>query len=144
MSTDSNTNTYPTAGQIERAISQKVRSLYRQQFGHQPSHVNCHLLDKMVIISLEDTITPIERLLIEGDTSGLVSNVRAFIDCTIKPKLKELVEETSQVNVINCLYDTAMETGYAGAIVTLEQSPQIRRPKSSFRKIKSKVTTASE
>lgn len=129
-------NSYPTAGQLERDLSQKVRMLYRNQFGHQPSKVDCHLLGNKLVISLEDVITPIEKLLVESNSSNLVRQVRAFIDETIKPKLQELVEEISQVSVTNCLYDTAIESGCAGAILILANPPQVRLPKSQFHKNK--------
>lgn len=128
--TNLDTRSYPTAGQLERTISQKVRALYRNQFGHQPSKVDCHLLGNKLVISLEDVITPLEKLLVEAQSSALVAEVRDFIDDTIKPKLQELVEEVSQVGVINCLYDTAIESGCAGAIIILANPPQVRRPKS--------------
>lgn len=127
MSTELNSYSYPTTGQLERDISQKVRALYRSQFGHQPSKVDCYLLGNKLVISLEDVITPIEKLLVEAQSSNLVTQVRGFIDEAIKPKLKELVEEIFQVNVINCLYDTAIETGCAGAIIILDNPPLIRR-----------------
>ena len=134
MSTELNTQSYPTAGQLERTISQQVRTLYRNQFGHQPSRVDCHLLGNKLVISLEDVITPIEKLLVEAQSSALVTQVRSFIDEAIKPKLQDLVEEISQVRVTNCLYDTAIETGCAGAILILATSPQVRRSRSSANK----------
>lgn len=120
---------HPTAGQLERDISQKIRSMYRHQFGHQPSKVECHLLGNKLVISLEDVMTPIEKFLVEGESLHLVEQIRNCIDKTIKPKIKELVEEISKVNVINCLYDTAIATGSAGAIVILAAPPQVRRAK---------------
>ena len=126
MNTNSDVNSYPTAGQLERTISQKVRALYRSQFGHQPSRVECHLLDNKIVISLEDVITPLEKLLEEAQSFTLVGQIRNFIDLTIKPKLQELIEEVSQVSAVNCLYDTEPSTGCAGAIVTLANPPQIR------------------
>ena len=129
MNTNSDIKSYPTAGQLERTISQQVRALYRNQFGHQPSKVECHLLDNKVIISLEDVITPIEKLLEEAQSSALVAQIRNFIDLTIKPKLKELIEEISQVSAVNCLYNTEPHTGCAGAIVILANPPQVRRSK---------------
>ena len=135
MSTELNSYCYPTTGQLERDISQKVRALYRSQCGHQPSKVDCHLLGNKLVISLEDVITPIEKLLVEAQSSNLVTQVRGFIDEAIKPKLQELVEEIFQVNVINCLYDTAIETGCAGAIIILDNPPLVRRSKIPGKKI---------
>ncbi|VEP15635.1 conserved hypothetical protein [Hyella patelloides LEGE 07179] len=134
MATDLNSDSYPTAGQLERTIAQKVRTLYRNQFGHQPSRVDCHLLGNKLVISLEDVITPIEKLLVEAQSSSLVTQVRAFIDEAIKPKLQELVEEISQVRVTNCLYDTAIDSGCAGAIIILANPPQVRQAKSLAKK----------
>ena len=52
MATDLNSHSYPTAGQLERTIAQKVRTLYRNQFGHQPSRVDCHLLGNKLVTPL--------------------------------------------------------------------------------------------
>ena len=130
MNTNTQEFSHPTAGQLERTISQQVRALYRNQFGHQPSKVECHLMGNKVILSLEDVITPIEKLLVEAQSLNLVVQIRRFIDDTIKPKLQQLVEEVSQVNVINCLYDTEINSGCAGAIIILANPPQVRPPKS--------------
>ncbi len=126
MNANTQTITHPTAGQLERIISQQVRALYRQQFGHQPSKVECHLMGNKIILSLEDVITPLEKLLVEAQSSNLVAQIRSFIDDTIKPKLQQLIEEISKVNVINCLYDTEINSGCAGAIVILANPPQVR------------------
>ena len=134
MSNITDINSYPTVGQLERTISQQVRSLYRNQFGHQPSKVDCHLLGNKIVISVEDVITPIEKLLFEGQSSSLTIQVRAFIDETIKPKLQMLIENISQVSVTSCFYDTAIDTGCAGAIFILADPPQVRpRTKSKFK-----------
>ena len=126
MDANIQTVSHPTAGQLERIISQQVRALYRNQFGHQPSKVECHLMGNKVILSLEDVITPLEKLLVEAQSSNLVIQIRSFIDNIIKAKLQELIEEISQVNVINCLYDTEINSGRAGAIVILANPPQVR------------------
>ena len=123
MDANIQTVSHPTAGQLERIISQQVRALYRNQFGHQPSKVECPLMGNKVILSLEDVITPVEKLLVEAQSSNLVIQIRSFIDDIIKPKLQELIEEISQVNVINCLYDTEINSGCAGAIVILANPP---------------------
>ena len=52
MSQELSTSLCPTAGQLERDISQKVRALYRNQFGHQPSRVDCHLINNKLVIAI--------------------------------------------------------------------------------------------
>ena len=66
---DIDKNSYPTAGQLERNISQKVSALYRSQFGHQPSKVDCYLLGNKVVISLENVMSPVEKLLAQTQSS---------------------------------------------------------------------------
>ena len=134
MNNNTDENLYPTAGQIERTISQRVSSLYRNQFGHQPSRVDCHLLGNKLVISLENVITPIEKLLVQTESSAMVPQLRSFVDQIIKPKLQELVEEISKVNVTLCLYDTAVDADYAGAIVILADAPQTRPSKSALKR----------
>lgn len=134
MNANTQTVCHPTVGQLERIISQQVRALYRQQFGHQPSKVECHLMGNKVILSLEDVITPLEKLLVEAQSSNLVIQIRTFIDNTIKPKLQELIEEISKVNVVNCLYDTEIHSGCAGAIVILANPPQVRLSRSAAKR----------
>ena len=133
---NSNIQSHLTAGQLERTISQQVRALYRNQFGHQPSKVECHLMGNKIILSLEDVITPLEKLLVEAQSSNLVIQIRNFIDNIIKPKLQKLIEEISQVNVINCLYDTEINSGCAGAIVILANPPQVRPSRSAVKRNK--------
>ena len=136
MNDNTQITSYPTAGQLERIISQQVRALYRQQFGHQPSKVECHLMGNKIILSLEDVITPLEKLLVEAQSSNLVIQIRSFIDDTIKPKLQQLIEEVSKVNVINCLYDTEINSGCAGAIVILANPPKVRPSRSTAKRNK--------
>ena len=126
-------NSYPTAGQLERSISQKVSALYRSQFGHQPSKVDCYLLGNKVVISLENVMSPVEKLLAQTQSS-LRIQISNFISETIKPKLQELIEEISQVSVSHCLYDTSVDADYAGAIVVLADSPKTRLAKSALRR----------
>ena len=125
---------YPTAGQLERSISQKVSALYRGQFGHQPGKVECHLLGNKIVISLEDVMSPVEKLLAQTQSSNLRIQISNFISETIKPKLQELIEEISQVGVSHCLYDTSVDADYAGAIVVLVESPKTRLAKSALRR----------
>lgn len=133
---NSNIQSHLTAGQLERTISQQVRALYRNQFGHQPSKVECHLMGNKIILSLEDVITPLEKLLVEAQSSNLVIQIRNFIDNIIKPKLQKLIEEVLRVNVVNCLYDTEIDSGCAGAIVILAHPPQVRPSKSAAKRNK--------
>ena len=45
-------SSYPTRGQLERTLSQRIQALYRNQLEHQPSRVTCQLFDEKLAIIL--------------------------------------------------------------------------------------------
>ncbi len=129
MSIDHNKNCYPTVGQLERDIAQKINALHHNQSGHRASKVNCHLLENKIIIFCEDVITPIEKILLEAQSFHLIHQVRKFLDASIKVKIEELIEKIVQVKVNNCIYNTTVETASAVGIVMLADSPKVRSKK---------------
>jgi uncharacterized protein YbcI len=129
MSIDHNKNSYPTVGQLERDISQKINNLYHNQFGHRASKVNCHLFDNKIIIFCENVITPIEKVLLETQSFHLIHQVRTFLDSSIKAKIEKLIEKIVQVKVNNCIYNTTIENDSAVWVVMLANSPQVRPKK---------------
>ncbi|MGL5940457.1 MAG: DUF2294 domain-containing protein [Waterburya sp.] len=131
MSIDHNKNSYPTVGQLERDIAQKVNTLYHNQLGHRASKINCHLLDNKIIIFCEDVITPIEQILLEASSFHLIYQVRTFLDSLIKVKIEELIEKIVRVKVNNSIYKTTIETASAVGIVMLVDSPQVRAKKAN-------------
>lgn len=117
---------YPTRGQIERTLSQRIQALYRTQLEHQPSRVTCQIFDEKIAIILEDSITQPEQLLVENDQEELAEQVRAKLDEAIEPQLKSLIEEVVGVAVIDLLSDAKLATGRTATIAILAQTPQLR------------------
>ncbi|MBW4639457.1 MAG: DUF2294 domain-containing protein [Gloeocapsa sp. UFS-A4-WI-NPMV-4B04] len=117
---------YPTRGQIERTLSQRIQALYRTQLEHQPSRVTCQIFDEKIAIILEDSITQPEQLLVENDQEELAEQVRAKLDEAIEPQLKALIEEVVGVAVIDLLSDAKLATGRTATIAILAQTPQLR------------------
>ena len=117
---------YPTRGQIERTLSQRIQALYRTQLEHQPSRVTCQIFDEKIAIILEDSITQPEQLLVENDQEELAEQVREKLDEAIEPQLKALIEEVVGVAVIDLLSDAKLATGRTATIVILAQTPQLR------------------
>lgn len=118
----------PTRGQLERTLSQRLQSLYREQLGHQPSKVTCQLFDEKLAIIVENSITPPEQLLADRGQAELAEQVRSELDEAIKPKLKILIEEILDVTVLDLLSDATLETGRTGIIVVLDVTPEVRNP----------------
>lgn len=122
------TSIYPTCGELERDLAQGFQALYRHQFGHRPQRIICHLFaDKLAIVA-EDTITPVEQVLLQEGRLELNQLVRDSIEKAIKPLLRALIEEILRVQVVELLWDTTLETGYTGVLAILTGTPQVRNP----------------
>ncbi|MGK7948474.1 MAG: DUF2294 domain-containing protein [Xenococcaceae cyanobacterium] len=133
MRIDRDWDCYPTAGQIERSISQKINTLYHHQLAHRASKVDCHLFDNKIIIFGEEVITPIEKILLEASSIDLVHQVRTLLDSSIKTKLEELIEEIVGVKVKKCIYNTDLGTNSTIAIIILAHAPKLRPKKAKLR-----------
>lgn len=121
---------YPTIGQLEREISQRISSLYNEKLGQRPSQIICHFFDTELVISLENSVTPAEQTLLSGGHESLAEQVRLFLDKIIKPHLQKLIEEVISQPIIDLMSNTNLSTGRTGIIVVLEKQPQVRNPES--------------
>jgi uncharacterized protein YbcI len=117
---------YPTRGQLERTLSQRIQALYRTQLEHQPSRVVCQIFDEKIAIILEDSITQPEQLLVNKGQEELAEKVRSELDDALQPQLKELIEEVVGVAVIDILSNSKIETGRAATVAILANPPQVR------------------
>lgn len=117
---------YPTRGQLERTLSQRIQALYRTQLEHQPSRVTCQIFDEKVTIVLEDSITQPEQILVNNGEQELAKQVRAELDEALQPQLTALIEEVLGVAVIDLLSNAKLDTGRTATVVILAEIPQIR------------------
>jgi uncharacterized protein YbcI len=125
--TDSNC---PTRGQLERNLSQRIQSFYRQQLGHQPSKVTCQLFKEKLAIIIEDSVTPAEQLLAKEGDEDFAERVRTSLGEIIKPQIEALIKEVLEIDVTDLLSDATLETGRTGIIAILAKTPQVRNPES--------------
>jgi uncharacterized protein YbcI len=119
---------FPTRGQIERTLSQRIQALYRTQLEHQPSRVVCQLFDEKIAIVLEDSITQPEQLLVSSGQEELAEQVRTELDEALQPQLKALIEEVVGIAVIDILSNAKLETGRTATVVILADLPRVRNP----------------
>ena len=118
----------PTCGQIERDLSQKIQRLYREQLGHSPRKVICKLFDNRIAIVIEDSMTLLQKTLIEeNDRNETARYINLAINNVIKSKLKIAIEEILEIEVYDILFDSSLKSQQAGAVVILSQSPLVRR-----------------
>lgn len=121
MAMTSTTSKEPTHGQIERTLSQQFQKLYRQHLNHPTGKVSCQLSKDKLIVTVEDSLTQPEQVLLEGDNPELVEQVRTDLDSAIRPKIVNIVEETLGRKVLDLMSGTTLETGRTGIIVVLSE-----------------------
>ncbi|BAZ46134.1 hypothetical protein NIES4102_31630 [Chondrocystis sp. NIES-4102] len=122
-------STLPTIGQLERTVAQSVQKLLRQQLGIKPTRVFCKILREQITIIAENTVSNVEKILIENDQLVLANQMRNQACQTIKPQIKELITSVVGVPTQDLLCDTVLETGYLGIVVILAQTPEVRMRK---------------
>jgi uncharacterized protein YbcI len=119
-----------TRGQIERAVTQRIQRLYRDLVGQRPSRVVTHLVDGKLLVILQDSISPVERLLWQTGHDAIALQLQQIIADTLKPLFKSLVEETVGVQVLTVLFSEDIESGFASLTALLADQPKTRPPKS--------------
>lgn len=117
-----------TCGQLERKLSQKILAFYRINLGHQPSKVTCQFFSSTLAIVIENSITNAEKILIDEGKIDLASKVRANLDRAIQPEFKQLIEEITEVEIVDFLSDATLKTRRTGIIVILSKIPLVRNP----------------
>lgn len=121
--------TLPTRGQLERQLSQTLQSLYRQQFGHLPRRITCHIFADKVAIVAEDTITTIEKILFENSKIDLAHSIRKAISEAFVIQVRQTISTILQVEIIDIVGDSTIDSGYLGMIVFLKNPPEVRLTK---------------
>lgn len=117
-----------TRGQLERKLSQEIQSLYRRNLGHQPSKVTCQIFDSKLAVIIEDSITLTEQILLEEGQKKLAEEVRSNLDNSIQLELRQVIEHTAEVEILDLLSDAALDTGRTGIIAVLNTTPKVRNP----------------
>lgn len=74
----------PTIGEMERGISQSIQAFYRNKLGCRVEKVDCHIVNKQVSTTIQNPITPVEKLLYLHAEGQFISELRDRIDRIVK------------------------------------------------------------
>ena len=116
----------PTYGQIERDLSQLIHKLYREEFERYPRKISCKFFSNNLAIVIEDSLTTMEKSLLNENKASVVRNLNSAINSIIKSRLKILVEQKLGVEVCNIFFDFSLRTLNTGVIFILSQPPLVR------------------
>jgi uncharacterized protein YbcI len=114
-----------TRGQLERTLSQQFQRLYREQLGHLTGKVSCRLFDNKLIIVVENSLTQPEQLLLKGGSSQQVEKLHMDLAKIVRPLVVELIEDVLNLEVVDLLSDTTLETGRTGLVIILSGHPDV-------------------
>ncbi len=85
------------------------------------------MVDKILTIIIEDSITQPEQLLAKSGRQELAKQVRSNINQTLGPHLKSLIEEVVKVPVVDLLSDSAFDTERTSIVAVLASLAQIKQ-----------------
>ncbi|BAZ17144.1 hypothetical protein NIES4071_90220 [Calothrix sp. NIES-4071] len=119
----------PTIGQLEREISNRIRSLYNVKLGQRIGRIICHFFDTQLAITIENSVTLAEQTILRSGNDVLAEKVRLDIDKIIKPLLKDTIEEVINKPVIELMSYTSLTSGRTAITAILEQPPVVRNPR---------------
>ena len=115
----------PLQGQLEQTLAQQIQVLYLNSLGHRPEEVSCKLIDRTLLIIVEDPTTPVEKFLVASGKQQLAEQVRTSIHRAFQPQLKALIEEVFEVNLIDFLGDSNLYAGRTSITAILATKPYV-------------------
>ena len=120
-----------TRGEMERSLSQYIQAFYRERLGCKTRKVSCHILDNKMAIAIENSITPVEKLLNNHGDSAYTQDLRTRIDAIVKNQLPTKLEEILGVKINSLAIDTTLDRGFTGMVALLAEAPALRSNKPS-------------
>ncbi|MBF2067154.1 MAG: DUF2294 domain-containing protein [Calothrix sp. C42_A2020_038] len=118
-----------TIGQLEREISNRIRSLYNVKLGQRLGRIICHFFDTQLVITIENTVTSAEKTLLRSGSDILVEKVRLDLDKIINPLIQKTIEEVINKPVTDLMNYTSLASGRTAVVAILEQLPTVRNPR---------------
>ncbi len=105
---------------LEMQISKKIQELYLRELHHQVGSIVLHFFNQALIILIEESITLPEKKLNTQEHQKLANHIRSVFDRVIQPQIQAIVETTTDMDAIDVLCDTTLDTGRTGIIIILE------------------------
>jgi len=122
-----------TRGEIEAAVSKGVTSFMQEFMGRGPKDICTHLIEDLLLVRLQGVLTAAERHLVAALPADkgrdLLKEVRTHLVEVSRPRLENMVEESSGMRCISLHHDVSTVTGEEVLLFTLTQVPDTRAAK---------------
>ncbi len=140
-------------GEIESSVCDGISRFQQEFIGRGPSDIHSHLVGTMIIVRLKGVLTPAERQLISpgqatavaqhngqenGNGRSLLKQVRSHMIATGRQRLRQIVEEAADVDLVSIHHDISTVTGEELFAFSLAAAPRLRpkkQPRGGFQKI---------
>lgn len=109
---------------LEKQLSETIQEIYLQELNHQVGSILCRFFKQALIILIEESVTLPERKLNNKEYQQLAHQMRMIFDQLLQPQIKLIIEKTTNMQAIDFLCDTTLDTGRTGIIVILELKSQ--------------------
>src|ERR1051325_11210447 len=111
-----------TKGQIEAEISDAMVRLQREQTGRGPNQARAHIVEDMIIVRLQEVLTPAERQLL-GNPHGqsLVKQFHQQMHEIARRDLEAIIEGHTGAQVTSGHSDVSTKPGEQISIYVLDQ-----------------------
>ena len=112
---------------IEKAISQEISRFEKEHLGRGPKHIDCYLMRDLLVIRLQDILTPAEQKLAKSlpaqEGRDLLKRLRTKLIETSRPLIDAMVERATGVGVLHLHHDISTENGEEVFVFSLSAVP---------------------
>ena len=119
-----------TRGEIEAAVSKGVTTFMQEFMGRGPKDICTHLIGDILLVRLHGVLTAAERHLITSSAADkgrdLLKDVRTHLVEVSRPRLEQMIEESSGLRCISLHHDISTVTGEEVFLFTLKHVPDVR------------------
>jgi uncharacterized protein YbcI len=108
-----------SGGQLHAAISNAVVHIQREYLGRGPTKARTTVADNVIVVILEDTLTKVERGLVDAGDQDEVRRVRQRFQRTMRQDLVAAVEGLTGRSVLAFMSDNHIEPDLACEVFVL-------------------------
>jgi uncharacterized protein YbcI len=106
---------------LESFLSKRIKDIYEARLKQQLNTITYQLFEKTLVIVMDGSVTQVEQFLNENERQELAKQVRDTINNIVSPQIKITIEEVMEVNVIDFLFDTTIDSTHTAAIAKRRQ-----------------------
>jgi uncharacterized protein YbcI len=110
-----------TGGEINAQIARSIVAAYRVAYGRGPAKARAMFRDDIVVVVLEDVLTPPERSLIAGGRADAALEMRRRLHAVMRPALERAITDATGCGVRAVMGDSHDDPDVAVEVFLLDR-----------------------